>query len=114
MTDTYSYRQGVGRAFAVEMLAPSGDYPADGARRDVSGRDRDCTEGLGAGDNAPSQNRRGAPGEGARVSVLTPENPPGFVVRTEAQKAAWDNGFRLERGVESGGWLRYGSTTAKG
>ena len=42
-----------------------------------------------------------------------PENPPGFVVRTEAQKAAWDNGFRLERGVE-GGWLRYDSTTAPG
>jgi hypothetical protein len=42
------------------------------------------------------------------------ENPPGFVVRTEAQKAAWDNGFRLERGVASGGWLRYGSTTARG
>ena len=41
------------------------------------------------------------------------ENPPGFVVRTEAQKAAWDNGYRLECGVE-GGWLRYGSTTAPG
>jgi hypothetical protein len=37
-----------------------------------------------------------------------------FGVRTEAQGAAWDNGFRLERGVESGGWLRYGSTTARG
>ena len=24
-----------------------------------------------------------------------PEDPPGFVVRSEAQKAAWDNGFRL-------------------
>ena len=36
------------------------------------------------------------------------ENPPGFVVRTEAQKAAWDNGYRLERGIE-GGWLRYAS-----
>jgi hypothetical protein len=46
--------------------------------------------------------------------MTAPENPPGFVVRTEAQKAAWDNGFRLERGLESGGWLRYGSTTAKG
>ena len=46
--------------------------------------------------------------------MTAPEDPPGFVVRTEAQKAAWDNGFRLERGVESGGWLRYGSTTAKG
>jgi HNH endonuclease len=41
------------------------------------------------------------------------ENPPGFVVRTEAQKAAWDNGFRLDRGVE-GSWLRYASTTAPG
>jgi hypothetical protein len=41
------------------------------------------------------------------------ENPPGFVVRTEAQKAAWDNGYRLERGFE-GGWLRYGSTTTPG
>jgi hypothetical protein len=45
--------------------------------------------------------------------MIAPEDPPGFVVRTEAQKAAWDNGFRLERGVESGGWLRYGSTTAR-
>lgn len=43
-----------------------------------------------------------------------PEDPPGFVVRTEAQKAAWDNGFRLERGIESRGWLHYGSTTAHG
>jgi hypothetical protein len=48
------------------------------------------------------------------MSMAAPENPPGFVVRTEAQKAAWDNGFRIERGGESGGWLRYGSTTARG
>lgn len=41
------------------------------------------------------------------------ENPPGFVVRTEAQKAAFDNGFRIERGVENG-WLRYASATANG
>ena len=41
------------------------------------------------------------------------EDPPGFVVRTEAQKAAWDNGYRLERGLE-GGWLHYASTTAPG
>jgi hypothetical protein len=46
--------------------------------------------------------------------MIAPEDPPGFVVRTEAQKAAWDNGFRLERGVEPGGWLRYASTTAHG
>ena len=32
--------------------------------------------------------------------MIAPEDPPGFVVRTEAQKAAWDNGYRLERGVE--------------
>jgi hypothetical protein len=44
-------------------------------------------------------------------TLAHPEDPPGFVVRTEAQKAAWDNGYRLERGID-GGWLRYGSTTA--
>jgi hypothetical protein len=42
--------------------------------------------------------------------LIALEDPPGFVVRTEAQKAAWDNGYRLERGVESG-WLHYASTT---
>jgi hypothetical protein len=45
--------------------------------------------------------------------MIFPESPPGFVARTEAQKVAFDNGFRLERGSE-GGWLRYGSTTARG
>ncbi len=45
--------------------------------------------------------------------MILPEDPPSFVVRTEAQKAAADNGFRLSRGVE-GGWLRFGSTTAQG
>ena len=45
--------------------------------------------------------------------MITPEDPPGFIVRTEARKAAWDNGFRLPRGVENG-WLRFGSTTARG
>jgi HNH endonuclease len=45
--------------------------------------------------------------------MIALENPPGFVVRTEAQKAAWDNGFRLDRGVE-GRWLHYASTTAVG
>ncbi|MFD2233202.1 HNH endonuclease [Phaeospirillum tilakii] len=44
---------------------------------------------------------------------MTPENPPGFVVRTEAQKAAFDNGFRLERGI-TGGWLGFASTTVQG
>lgn len=45
--------------------------------------------------------------------MMSIEVPPGFVVRTVAQKAAWDNGYRDERGVE-GGWLHYGSTTARG
>jgi hypothetical protein len=47
------------------------------------------------------------------VVMSGPENPPGFVVRTEAQKAAWDNGYRLERGIECS-WLHYSSTTAPG
>ena len=46
--------------------------------------------------------------------MIAPQDPVGFVVRTEAQKAAWDHGFRLERGIESGGWLHYASTTAHG
>jgi hypothetical protein len=46
-------------------------------------------------------------------TLADPQNPPGFVVRTEAQKAASDYGYRLERGIE-GGWLHYGSTTAPG
>jgi len=45
--------------------------------------------------------------------VIAVEDPPGFVVRTEAQKAAASNGFRIERGIE-GGWLHFGSTTAVG
>jgi hypothetical protein len=44
---------------------------------------------------------------------MVPENPPGFIIRTEAQKAAFDNGFRIERGIE-GGWMRYASATARG
>lgn len=39
------------------------------------------------------------------------ENPPGFIVRTEIQKAAANNGFRLEQGIRDG-WLQFGSTTA--
>lgn len=41
------------------------------------------------------------------------ENPSSFVVRTELQKAAFDNGFRIDLGVDSG-WLHYRSTTAQG
>ena len=45
--------------------------------------------------------------------TLAPEDPPGFIVATTAQKAAADRGFRDERGVD-GPWLRYASTTAPG
>ena len=45
--------------------------------------------------------------------MIAPENPPGFVVRTEAQKSAWDNGYRIEQGLD-GAWLHYTSTTAPG
>jgi hypothetical protein len=45
--------------------------------------------------------------------MIALEDPAGFVVRTEAQKAAWDNGYRLERGTQ-GGWIHYASTTAPG
>lgn len=41
-----------------------------------------------------------------------PEDPPGFVVRTESQKAASSNGFRLEHGIDNG-WLRFASTTSQ-
>lgn len=44
----------------------------------------------------------------------TAQNPPSFVARTEAQKAASENGYRLERGIEQGCWLHYVSTTARG
>ena len=41
------------------------------------------------------------------------ENPPSFVVRTELHKAAFDNGFRIDLGLDSG-WLHFRSTTARG
>lgn len=36
-----------------------------------------------------------------------------IVVQIEAQKAAFDNGFRVDRGAD-GPWLHFGSTTARG
>jgi hypothetical protein len=45
--------------------------------------------------------------------VSGPENPPSFIVRTEAEKAAWDNGYRVPHG-EREGWAEFGSTTAPG
>ncbi len=44
---------------------------------------------------------------------VPPEDPPGFIVVTEAQKAAFARGFRLERGRQ-GPWLCYASTTVPG
>jgi hypothetical protein len=41
------------------------------------------------------------------------ENPPGFVVREEAHKAAYENGFRISLGVQEA-WIGYRSTTAHG
>ena len=41
------------------------------------------------------------------------ENPPGFVVREEAHKAAYENGFRISLGVQDA-WIGYRSTTARG
>lgn len=43
----------------------------------------------------------------------TPECPPGFIVRTELQKASFDNGYRIDEGTDSG-WLHYRSGTAPG
>jgi hypothetical protein len=42
-----------------------------------------------------------------------PECPPGFIVRTELQKASFDNGFRIDEGTTSG-WMHYRSATAPG
>lgn len=41
------------------------------------------------------------------------ENPPGFVIREEAHKAAYENGFRISRETRDG-WIGYASTTAPG
>ena len=45
--------------------------------------------------------------------MIAIENPPGFVIREEAHKTAYENGFRIELGPR-GGWLGYRSTTARG
>lgn len=46
--------------------------------------------------------------------AVAPKAPLASVVRTEAQKAAWDNGYRgIDRGVD-GGWLHCASTTPPG
>ena len=45
--------------------------------------------------------------------TASPQDPPGFATRSELEKAAWDNGFRLDDGL-AGGWLQRRSTTASG
>lgn len=45
--------------------------------------------------------------------MISQQAPLSFVIRTELQKAAFDNGFRVDLGANSG-WLHYRSTTAQG
>jgi hypothetical protein len=45
--------------------------------------------------------------------IICVEAPPGFVVREEAFKAAYDHGFRISLGIEAG-WVGFRSTTARG
>ena len=40
----------------------------------------------------------------APAAPLAPEDPPGFVVRTEAQKAAADNGSGWNAASSAAGW----------
>lgn len=46
-------------------------------------------------------------------SPICIEAPPGFVVREEAHKAAYENGFRIDLGTRDG-WIGYRSATARG
>jgi hypothetical protein len=47
------------------------------------------------------------------TTTIAIESPPGFVVREEAHKAAYENGYRIDLGVQQG-WLGYRSSTARG
>jgi len=65
VTDTYSYRQGVGRAFAVEMLAPSAiilQLECDGMSPDEIAITRNVSE---LAIMRHLENHRGAPGQSA-------------------------------------------------
>ena len=48
-----------------------------------------------------------------RAPVIDFQSPPGLIIRTLAQKAAGERGFRVELG-ERGPWLGFASTTAPG
>jgi hypothetical protein len=45
--------------------------------------------------------------------MISPQTPISFVIRTELHKAAFDNGFRIDLGMDAG-WLHFRSTTAQG
>ena len=47
------------------------------------------------------------------AQLLKPELSPSFITIEEAHKAAYENGFRVELS-RNGGWVGYGSTTARG
>lgn len=47
------------------------------------------------------------------MAALNLQSPPGSIVKTLAQKAAWDRGFSQELGA-NGAWLGFASTTAPG
>ncbi len=47
------------------------------------------------------------------MTSRTIETPQSFIIKQECQKAAFDNGFRREMGIE-GGWAHFQSTTASG
>ncbi|MBM3561086.1 MAG: hypothetical protein FJX53_14670, partial [Alphaproteobacteria bacterium] len=47
------------------------------------------------------------------MTAEAPQDPPGFVARTELDKAANDNGYREFKGP-GGGWRGWTSTTAPG
>ena len=48
------------------------------------------------------------------MPTLAVENPPSFHVKTECDKAAFDNGFRVRDGWGDDGWGKFRSSTAKG
>lgn len=47
------------------------------------------------------------------MTLMIVQSPPSFMIRTEAEKAASDNGFRISTGTNAG-WIGFRSTTAQG
>jgi hypothetical protein len=44
---------------------------------------------------------------------MTPQNPPGFIIETEATKAGFQNGYQRQLGWQNG-WGQFASTTVPG